>query len=280
MGASEMLDEMKRSELEARVYSRAGADDPREEHLDPVTGRRVWVSDSEWQLRLDDMTGAGRDASGDAPPPTAIASPPPRAADVSAAARRARSSGRMRRRPPAVVAALMGVLAGAGFVAVWSWADDAAHRPPAVRVEITPSAEPEANTWDAPLGAAFDVFRDRDRSPGSMPGWLTDLFPASRIAQLVGPADEIRGAGVYAAVSYTAIACLVVRLDADGMIWNCTSLEHVADDGMVLRTPIPAGLATGRDDDGDGVAGDAVHNDLLVVEWHDDGTFLVTRTAG
>ena len=37
-------------ELEARVYSRAGADEPRVERVDPMTGRTISVTESEWRL--------------------------------------------------------------------------------------------------------------------------------------------------------------------------------------------------------------------------------------
>jgi hypothetical protein len=276
--------ETERSKLEARVYSRAGADDPRAEHVDPLTGRHVWVTDSEWQLLQDDLTDSPRHGTGDLPGTARATSTHPELADANDTDRIHPSSRatrrRERRRVPTPVAVAAGIMAGAALVAAWMWAGDASQRSPDVHIQISPSPQPEANAWEPPPDAAFDIFRDPDHSQGSLPGWLTDLFPASRIAQLVGPTGPIRGAGVYAAVSHYAIACLVVRLDANGMVWNCTSLEHVASDGMTLRTPIPADLATGRDGDGDGVAGDAVHSDLLVVEWHADGTFLVTRTDG
>lgn len=280
-----MIGRARRSELEARVYSRAGAEDPRDEHVDPTTGRRVWATDSEWELFQDGLTAPTRRHRNEGGAPEPATPVPSREANAGESARGVtapplpRRRGRPRRLPASVVG-LAGMLAGAALVAASMWTDDLSHRSPDVRVEITPTPGPDENGWHAPLGAAFDVFRDPGRSSGSLPGWLTDLFPASRVAQLVGPTAPVRGAGVYAVVSSSAMACLIVRLDAAGMVWNCTSLEHVGADGMTLRMPIPAGLDTGRDDDGDGIAGDAVHSDLLVVEWHADGTFLVTRTAG
>lgn len=275
-----MIGQARRSELEARVYSRAGADDPREEHFDPISGRRVWVTDGEWELFQDGRAAAAlRQRNEDHAPDPAMPAPPgDGGGEVADPPIPRRRSGP--RRVSASVVVLAGMLAGAALVAASTWVGDLSHRSPDVQVAITPTPAPDSNGWHAPLGAAFDAFRDPGRSSGSLPGWLTDLFPASRVAQLVGPTAPVRGAGVYAVVSSSAIACLVVRLDAAGMVWNCTSLEHVAADGMTLRMPIPAGLATGRDDDGDGIAGDAVHSDLLVVEWHADGTFLITRTAG
>lgn len=62
------------------------------------------------------------------------------------------------------------------------------------------------------------------------------------------------------------------------MVWNCTSVERLVEAGMTLRTPIPAGLGGGRDEDGDGIAGDASRVDLLVVEWNADGSFEITRS--
>jgi hypothetical protein len=79
-------------------------------------------------------------------------------------------------------------------------------------------------------------------------------------------------------MSHEAIACLIVRLEANGMVWNCTSVERLVEAGMTLRTPIPAGLGGGRDEDGDGIAGDASRVDLLVVEWNADGSFEITRS--
>lgn len=83
---------------------------------------------------------------------------------------------------------------------------------------------------------------------------------------------------MFAAVSHDEIACIIVRLESNGMDWNCTSVDRVVASGMSLRTLIPAELGSGTDRDGDGVAGDLSQTDLLVVEWDDDGTFVVSRT--
>ncbi|RXZ50114.1 hypothetical protein, partial [Agromyces binzhouensis] len=57
-----------RAQLRERVYSRAGADDPRFERLDPETGRTLLLTDSEWRLlELD------RRAAAPAPTPTRAA---------------------------------------------------------------------------------------------------------------------------------------------------------------------------------------------------------------
>ncbi|GGI47910.1 hypothetical protein GCM10010932_25980 [Agromyces flavus] len=173
------------------------------------------------------------------------------------------------------------MLAGVGLAAGWSWAGDLVDRSLDVHLAVTPSPAADApGAEGVPPGAALDVFRDPDRVGGSLPGWLHQVFDVSRVAQLASPNGPIRGAGVYAAVSHDAIACLIVRLDANGMVWNCTSVERLVSSGMTLRSAIPAALDTGRDQDGDGIAGAADRSDLLVVDWNPDGTFEIERTQG
>lgn len=273
-----MADELKRSELEARVYSRAGADEPRVDRLDSLTGRTISVTESEWRLLQVDRARAGQAARAE----PSVASEPSASAAPSGSPEP--SAGRSRSRPPsgrvsASAFALAGVLAGAAIAGAWSWGGDLATRAPAVTVTITPSPMRGLDSAAGlPPGAALDVFRDPDRVNGSLPGWLNQIFPVARVAQLIGPEAPIGGAGVYAAMSHDAIACLIVRLEANGMVWNCTSVERLIGAGMVLRTPIPAGLGGGRDEDGDGIAGDAARTDLLVVEWNADGSFEITRS--
>lgn len=279
-----MADEVKRSELEARVYSRAGADEPRVERVDPLTGRTISVTDSEWLLlqadreRARQAARAGEEARAEpSPTPEPAASAAPSGSletPVGRSPPRPRSG-----RVSAPAFALAGVLAGAAIAAAWSWGGDLAARAPEVAVAITPSpVHGLESAAGLPPGAALDVFRDPDRVNGSLPGWLNEIFPVTRVSQLVGPEAPIRGAGVYAAMSHEAIACLIVRLEANGMVWNCTSVERLVEAGMTLRTPIPAGLGGGRDEDGDGIAGDASRVDLLVVEWNADGSFEITRS--
>lgn len=273
-----MADEVKRSELEARVYSRAGADEPRVERVDPLTGRTISVTDSEWLLLQADRERA-RQAARAEPSPT-----PEPAASAAPSGSLETPVGRSPPRPrsgrvSAPAFALAGVLAGAAIAAAWSWGGDLAARAPEVAVAITPSpVHGLESAAGLPPGAALDVFRDPDRVNGSLPGWLNEIFPVTRVSQLVGPEAPIRGAGVYAAMSHDAIACLIVRLEANGMVWNCTSVERLVEAGMTMRTPIPAGLGGGRDEDGDGIAGDASRVDLLVVEWNADGSFEITRS--
>lgn len=272
-----MPHETDRSEIEARVYSRAGSSESRIDRIDPLTGRTISVTESEWQLLLLDRKRAGRAARAKpaaAPEPVASAAP-----SGSPEPPGVRSASRPRRRVSAAAFALAGVLAGAALAASWSWSGDVAARQPEVRVLISPRpVDGLEGAEGLPSGHALDVFRDPDRVNGSLPGWLSVIFPVTRVSQLIGPETPIRGAGVYAVMSHEAIACLIVRLEAHGMVWNCTSVEHLVGDGMSLRTPIPAGLGGGRDVDGDGIAGDAARTDLLVVEWNADGTFDITRS--
>jgi hypothetical protein len=273
-----MPDETDRSEIEARVYSRAGSHEPRVDRIDPLTGSTISVTESEWRLLRLDRERAGRAAraeSAAAPEPAASGAP-----SGSPEAPAGRSASRPRGgRVPAAAFALAGVLAGAALAATWSWTGDVAARQPEVSVVISPRpVHGLESAVGLPSDHALDVFRDPDRVNGSLPGWLNVIFPVTRVSQLIGPEEPIRGAGVYAAMSHEAIACLIVRLEANGMVWNCTSVERLVGDGMSLRTPIPAGLGGGRDEDGDGIAGDASRTDLLVVEWNADGTFDITRS--
>jgi hypothetical protein len=273
-----MPDETDRSEIEARVYSRAGSSEPRVDRVDPLTGRTISVTESEWRLLILDRKRAGRagraESAATAEPVASAA--PPGSPEPPAGRSAARPRGR---RVSAATFALAGVLAGVALAASWSWTGDVATRQPEVRVVISPQpVDGLEGAEGLPSGHALDVFRDPDRVNGSLPGWLSVIFPVTRVSQLIGPETPIRGAGVYAVMSHEAIACLIVRLEANGMVWNCTSVEHLVGDGMSLRTPIPAGLGGGRDDDGDGIAGDASRSDLLVVEWNADGTFDITRS--
>lgn len=268
-------------ELEARVYSRAGADEPRVERVDPMTGRTISVTESEWRLlqaqrarveRTDDATRGNGAAAVDGSVPAdpvaeaPAASPPP---------------GRRMRRPGPLASAAVGMLVGAAVVSGWLVIADAVQQEPPVEAVVAPTPFPELlGSEQVPGGAAFDVFRDVGLRGGTLPAGLDEFFPAERVARLLRQEGPIRGADVYAAVSYNALACLIVRLDPNGIVANCTSVERVRNDGLTLRAAIPSDIGSGRDPDGDGVAGDASRTDLLVVEWHPDGTFRVVRSAG
>ena len=273
--------ETERSKLEARVYSRAGADDPRAEHVDPLTGRHVWVTDSEWQLLQDDLTDSPRHGNGDLPGPARATSTHPELADANDTDRIHPSSRatrrRERRRVPTPVAVAAGIMAGAALVAAWMWAGDASQRSPDVHIQISPSPQPEANAWEPPPDAAFDIFRDPEMRNRALPPWLQDVFPLAHVAELIGPGEELPGAMAYAVVPRDTTACIIVPLEPNGGVWNCTSTERVVRRGMTMHAPIPADLGSDPDLDGDGVTGDPSRSDLLTVEWHADGTFLITR---
>lgn len=273
-----------RSELEARVYSRAGAAEPRVERLDPVTGRTIVVTESEWLLLQADRAAAAAasagSASGDSDAPDADA---PAFGPPDGGARGEPAESLRRRRIRSVEAALIGLVVGAGLVAGWLFVGWAAGRAPAVDVTITPSPTASEMLADETLysAPAMEVFRDPSRDPGSLPTWLREVFPDARVARLVASADgPIPGVSVYAATTDYTTACLIVRLDASGMVWNCRPIRDVLDEGMRLHASIPANLGTDADLDGDGISGDASSTDLLTVDWHADGTFDVRRTRG
>ena len=268
-----------RSELEARVYSRAGAAEPRVERLDPVTGRTIVVTESEWLLLQADRAAAAAasagSASGDSVAPDADA---PAFGPPDGGARGEPAESLRRRRIRSVEAALIGLVVGAGLVAGWLFVGWAAGRAPAVDVTITPSPTASEMLADETLysAAALEVFRDPARDPGSLPSWLRDVFPDSRVARLVPADGPMPGVSVYAATTDYTTACLIVRLDANGMVWNCRNVDDVLERGMTLHASIPANLGS-ADADGDGISGDASRTDVLTVEWHVDGTFVVSR---
>ncbi|MFE5673333.1 hypothetical protein ACFQ58_17170 [Agromyces sp. NPDC056523] len=275
------IDDVERSELEARVYSRAGAADARVEHVDPLTGQTRLVTESEWRLLQADReeAAAAAAAARSAPADRSRSDPAPSPARDDAASTRAAVRGRRRAVPWR--AAVAGAATATAIIATWSWMADAAARVPDVEVTIEPDPSAAfAVAAGIPDGAALDVFRDADRVYGDLPGWLNVVFPVTRVAQLVGPEEPIRGASVYAAIAYDEVACLIVRLEATGMSWNCTSVERLVGHGMTMRTSIPSDLASGEDPDGDGVAGVAERTALLEIEWNADGTFRIARSAG
>lgn len=174
--------------------------------------------------------------------------------------------------------ALIGAFFGATLVVAWLWISEAVPHDPAVEIAITPHPVDGVETEGLRDGSALDIFRDPELSGAFLPGWLNAVFPDSTTAQLTEATESVPGASVYAAVSHDEIACIIIGLESNGMDWNCTSVERVVANGMSLRTLIPADLASGTDRDGDGVSGELSRTDLLVVDWHVDGTFVVSRT--
>lgn len=274
-------DDDDRSELEARVYSRAGSDEPRAERVDPRTGHLVLVTESEWRLLLADHDRAERaraererpeegDERGRTTTPGTSATghldPAP-----SPASRR-----RERRRILGGTA--FGVVVGAAVVGAALWVDEPLGGAPAVEVTITPVPDRRlAAVGGLPPEEAFDIFRDPELRDRALPAWLQDVFPLAHVAELIGPGEEIPGAMVYAVVPRDTTACIIVPLEPNGGVWNCTSMERVARRGMIMHAPIPAELGSDPDRDGDGVTGDPSRSDLLTVEWHADGTFSIRR---
>ena len=173
--------------------------------------------------------------------------------------------------------ALLGAVVGAALALAWLWISEVVRHEPTAEIAIVPQPVEGVQADGIRDGPALDVFRDPELRGGFLPGWLNAAFPASTVAQLTDGTGPLRGTWVYAAVSNDEIACIIVRLEVNGMDWNCTSVDRVVSSGMRLRTLVPADLGSG-DDDGDGVAGDLTRTDLLAVDWNDDGTFLVTRT--
>lgn len=266
-----------RSELEARVYSRAGAAEPRVERVDPVTGRTLIVSESEWLLLQADR--AARSSSPSSSGGAGVRPADPSTSDPSDHG--GESFGAGRSRPlESVRDGLVGFVVGLALVIGWLVISWAAGRAPAVDVAITPAPTAAEMLADETLysAAALEVFRDPARDPGSLPAWLRDVFPDSRVARLVAADGPMPGVSVYAATTGYTTACLIVRLEANGMVWNCRPMEELLDRGLTLRAPIPANLGSDGDADADGISGDASRIDLLTVEWHADGTFTVNRT--
>jgi len=274
-----------RSELEARVYSRAGADEPRVERFDPETGATLVVSESEWLLLQADRAArsGASDTASEAQDGSVAGSG---RADAFVADRGASDAASARRRPSTaatVIAVVIGLAVGAALVAGGLWAARTADRAPVLELAFTPSPTASEMLADETLysARALEVFRDPARDPGSLPSWLREVFPDARVARLVAAADgPIPGVSVYAATTDYTTACLIVRLDASGMVWNCRPIRDVLDEGMRLHASIPANLGMDADLDDDGISGDASRTDLLTVDWHADGTFDVRRAPG
>jgi hypothetical protein len=274
-------------ELEARVYSRSGADEPRVERVDPATGRSISVTESEWRLlqarraRLGAAEGRNRaealredrDDADERPDAAPAGDVPPDATPAVTP-----EADRPLRWPGRVAAGVAGMLLGGAIVAGWTVVADLGQRGPTVEAVITPTVTPDLAALEGlPEGEAFAVFRDLGLRGGTLPAGLDQFFPAEQVARLLRRSDPIRGTDVYAAVSRNSLACLILRLDPNGIVANCRSVERVRTGGMTLRAAIPSEIGSGRDPDGDGVAGDATRTELLEVEWRADGTFLIVR---
>lgn len=275
-----------RSELESRVYSRSGSEEPRVARYDPASGRVLELTESEWQLLEIERARVSESASR---PPALDGRPDAEPTELTAAD----DSSTRRRRFTPLAAGAIGIVVGALLLAAWLGLSEAVTRQPGFEVTITPTPAADPDT-SLPAGAALDFFRDPRRGNGVLPGegmsgWLNEIFELSGVARIVGPDGPAPGVTVYAAVSASSevsddpavsrngISCLIVRLETTGMVWNCTSLEHVLERGMTMNALIPRGVGTRTDQDGDGVMGTASETDVLTVEWRPDGTFVVTR---
>ena len=277
-----------RSELEARVYSRSGSIEPRIARFDEASGRVLELTESEWRLleiesarvsEAEEHPTRRLDGAPDARPPE------PQRPDAAPT---------RRRRLTPLAAGAIGIVVGAGLLAVWFGLSEAIGRSPGFETTIIPTPAAESGTA-LPAGAALDFFRDARRGNGVLPGdgvfpgWLNETFERSGVARVVGPDGPAAGVTVYAAIAVSAAvsndpsvprngtACLIVTLETSGMVWNCTSLERVLTRGMTMNATIPRGVGTRSDPDGDGVMGTASKTDLLTVEWRPDGTFVVSR---
>lgn len=276
-----------RSELESRVYSRSGSEEPRVARFDHATGRVLELTESEWQLLGMERARVGEVESR---APALDGRPEADPADPTAAD----DSSIPRRRFTPLAAGAIGIIVGAGLLAAWLGLSEAVARQPGFEVTIipTPSADPDTSL---PAGAALDFFRDPRRGNGMLPGegfvpgWLNSTFQRSGVARIIGPDGPAAGVTVYAAVlasppnsdnpalPRSGLTCLIVELETTGMVVNCTSLERVLERGMTMSAAIPRGVGTRTDQDGDGVMGSASETDVLTVEWRPDGTFVLTR---
>lgn len=266
-----------RSELQARVYSRAGADEPRIERVDPVTGHVVHATESEWRLLLSDRELAAR-ASDSGAANTGRGADGGAVTEADRTAEPGALAVSRRHCRPTIGSLAAGLVVGAALVGTSVWANESVGRSPAVEVAITPMPDRRiAELAGLPSEAALDIFRDPEARNRALPAWLQDVFPLARVAELIGPGEELPGAMVYAVVPRDSVACILVPLEPNGGVWNCTSMERVVRRGLIMHAPLPANLGSDADRDGDGVTGDPSRSDLLTVEWRADGSFLITR---
>ncbi|MDQ0574927.1 hypothetical protein [Agromyces albus] len=279
-----------RSELESRVYSRSGSDEPRIARYDHASDRVLELTESEWQLLEIERERAGRKEAPSPAPEGALPFAEPPELPIGGV------PSPQRRRLTPLSAGVIGVIVGAALCATWIGLGEAVNRPPGFDITITPTptADPDSAL---PAGAALDFFRDPRRGNGMLPGegfvpgWLNSRFERSDVARIIGPDGPAAGLTVYAAVvaspansdnpelSRNGLTCLIVELETTGMVLNCASLERVLERGMTMHAAIPRGVGTRLDQDGDGVMGRASETDVLTVEWRPDGSFVVTRHA-
>ncbi|GAA2039405.1 hypothetical protein GCM10009819_25640 [Agromyces tropicus] len=267
-----------RTELRERVYSRAGADDPRFERVDPVTGRTLLLTDSEWRLlELD------RRAAASATPEASAA----HRAAAPAGTRPPRPPSDTRRRRPLAARAATLVAVGLAAIVAGGAAGPGDPQPtapahgPAVTATVVPVAPPAAGAIAGPADLArrpgpMGAFLDPALRADPLPAWLELAFPGARAARVLGPDGPIDAVAVYAVATTGHSGCLVARIGARGMAVNCTGLWALAAEGLSLRTRIPAELATGHRG-GDGILTVDSAVDVLAAEWQPDGTFRIAR---
>ncbi|THG35526.1 hypothetical protein E6C70_05650 [Glaciibacter flavus] len=281
-----------RAALVARVYSRAGQDEPLEEHVDPLSGEPIMLRRSEWMLLEHDHRAAARPANepedvAETTEPGAASSAPALddAADAAAV-----TAPRIRRRLPLISAVALGVVVGVVLVlgvravAMSTSSGAEAAGAPAIVHTLVPGED--ARSWasdatmavKAPASPAFDVFRDPGHDDDTFPDWLRRQFALDKVASVYLPQKGERDVQVYAATAGSSIACLILLVPSNGMTWRCDSDDHVIAGGMRVSAPVPPDLPVGGNGDPDRINATLPPAQTFSARWMTDGSFRMTES--
>lgn len=285
-----------RAALVARVYSRAGQDEPLEEHVDPETGEAILVRNSEWRLLEHDAAAAATAAAAGAPitdagktPESTRAATPTSAHTVDTAEGENAPAPRIRRRLPIISAVALGVVAGAATVlgvravAMSSTSGAEAANAPAVVHTLVPGADADYYASNAtmavkaPTSKTFDVFRDPGTDDATFPDWMRRQFALEKVATVYLPPAGHRDVHVYAATAGSSIACLILLVPSNGMTWRCDSVDQVIAGGLTVSAPVPPDLPVGGNGDPDRVNATLPPALTFGARWLPDGSFRMTE---
>ena len=272
-----------RRRLLERVYSRAGAAEEPEDHVDPVSGRTVRMTPSQWALDEYDRAHAPHEQS-DGPDDAAsgatgdgMSSAGDASTDASSAGGSVAGPGHPVRRKrltlPSLAAAGGLVLGVALTIGVESSLGSAPLTPPASTQSATGPGADAATTGPggvlsggpgdgegdegATLVAVTEFFAN---TPGvdNLPPNVTKGFDATSFHEVAGTVVMQESSAIYAARRLDDEYCLVAVTDAGRAAETCGTLDDLTRRGLTLTKDVS------RDIDGRPLA--------VTVTWQTDGT--------
>lgn len=281
------MDERRR--LLERVFSQEGASEAVEDHLDPVTGRTVRMTQSEWDLAqydrrhgrlpgdepvVADASGRSSDASSDAEPSdaesyevlSAIAAENERSRAGGASPRPAPRSRRRRKVLPYLAAACGLVLGVALTVGIQSTLAATASQGSGGSSTPDPAAGTSVGSGEGDVGAtlaAVNRYFDGSVGVGDLSADVTQGFDATSFHHVAGTAGMQKNSDIYAASRLDGTYCLVAVTKVGRAAETCGTVDDIARSGLTLTQD--AVLDT-----------DGQHVTVTVI-WQTDGTLTWTE---